>query len=54
VHPEMTGFRWDTNSNTSYVFYIRFVSRFPPIHRKRETKGNEIGNGQETKKHFPS
>ena len=29
-----------------------FVSKFPPIGRKRETKGNETGNKQETKRGF--
>jgi hypothetical protein len=29
-----------------------FVSKFPPIGRKRETKGNETGNEEETKRGF--
>jgi hypothetical protein len=33
-------------------WFKAFVSKFPPIGRKRETKGNETGNEEETKRGF--
>jgi len=43
------------SKRTDFHFSILqlFVSHFAPIGGKRETKGNETGNEQETKRHSP-
>ena len=43
---------WLKKQGREYAWFKAFVSKSLPIGRKRETKGNETGNEQETKRGF--